>query len=90
MNEVESAVGIDDLHDGHGAHKEEENLAGLSEMMEQTSGIVSAVAHAAGVESPADNTHKQCGYGFVDLQHTLKCDAQIAEDKKRDNSCYHF
>ena len=90
LNEIESAVGIDDLDDGHGAHEEEQNLAGLAQMMQQPRRGVDAFGRAAtGIEGPAHDTHQQCRNGFVDFKHAFEGYAQVAQDEKDDYCSYH-
>ena len=90
-HKVETAVLVDEFHNGHGAHEEEERGGrGAKVVLDDAA---HGEAHGRGVETghvlcgvdhedrPAQHEHEQSNGRLVDFGHTLEGDAKIAGAK---------
>ena len=78
-------MGVDDLHNGHGAEQKEQNGGDLAYVLEQVVFGGVRVSSAEHINRPKDDTGDQGRGRFVNFNRMLKGDGRIAEHEKGDH-----
>jgi hypothetical protein len=88
-DDVEAAVAVDQVHDGHGPDQEDQDFARVAQLVHQLVLNVRVVAQEA-EHGPDRSGHQQGDGRFVDPGFVLQRDEQIAHHEEQNHCRNHI